>query len=311
MTLVEGLIEAASGETASVSTLLRKLKVIAARLGTVQLEEWVDHELAGYPSGAAVPDYRGPFEREVRGNLVGPFGSSMSSVPVPPSGFPKEMRDGWLLFKHEFREPIAEIETLSRSSETLQVPWPADAIAYTNRLLETGEAQLYPGMGLIVAWKPVMPAQLASIVDSVRTRVLGLALELEAVQPDAGRHGVELTDNQQLTQMVTNVYGGNVAIGSTGVAQQSVVVPSTGDLAALRAALLAAGIAEDHIGVLEQALEEDREAGEGEAGRAMGPRVQAWLAKVATQGGSAAGKGAAGAAGGLALKALAGYFGLL
>jgi hypothetical protein len=310
VTPLEELIETASGEAASVSTLLRKLKVIAARLGTVQLEEWVDHELSGYPSGAAVPDYRGPFEREVRGNFVGPFGSSMTSVPVPPSGFPREMRDGWL-FKHEFREPIAEIETLSRSSETLQVPWPADMITYTNRLLETGEARLYPRMGLIVAWKPVMPTQLASIVDSVRTRVLGLALELEAVQPDAGRHGVELTDNQQLRQMVTNVYGGNVAIGSTGVAQQSVVVPSTGDLAALRAALLAAGIAEGHISVLEQALKEDREAGEGEPGRAMGPRVQAWLAKVATQGGSAAGKGAAGAAGGLALKALAGYFGLL
>lgn len=310
MTPLEDLIEAASGETVSVSMLLRKVKVIAARLGTGQLEEWVDYELSGYPAAAAVPDYRGPFKREVRGNFVGPFGSSMTSVPVPPSGLPKELRDGWL-FKHEFREPIAEIETLSHSSESLQVPWPADAITYTNRLLETGEAQLYPGMGLVVAWKPVMPTQLASIGDAVRTRVLSLALDLETVLPDAGRVGVELTDNQQLTQMVTNVYGGNVAIGSTGVTQQSLDIPSMGDLAALRSTLLAAGIREDDIIVLEQAIEEDREAGEGELGNAMGSRVQAWLAKVAAQGASAAGKGAAGAAGGLALKALAGYFGLL
>ena len=234
----------------------------------------------------------------------------MTSVPVPPSGLPKELRNGWL-FKHEFREPVAEIETMSRSSEPLQVPWPGDAITYTNRLLETGEAQLYPGMGLLLAWKPVMPAQLASIVDGVRTRVLSLALDLETVLPDAGSIGVELTDSQQLTQMVTNVYGGNVAIGGTGVAQQSLVIPSMGDLAALRSALVAAGIPEEEIVGLEEAIVEDREAGEGKLGNAMGSRVQAWLAKVAAQGASAAGKAAAGAAGGLALKALAGYFGLL
>jgi hypothetical protein len=133
---------------------------------------------------------------------------------------------------------------------------------------------LYPGMGLLMAWKPIMPTQLASIVDAVRTRVLDLALHLETILPDAGRAGVELVDSVQLTQMVTNVYGGNVARGNTGVTQQSLVVPSMGDLAALRSALLAAGISQDDIVVLERAIEEDRKAGEGEPGKAMGSRVQ-------------------------------------
>jgi hypothetical protein len=58
MTPLTELVDAASGDAVPVSTLLRKVKVIASRLKVGELESWVDHELAGYPPDAELPEYR-------------------------------------------------------------------------------------------------------------------------------------------------------------------------------------------------------------------------------------------------------------
>jgi len=52
------------------------MKVLAARLKTVPLADWVEHELGGYGKDAPLPGYRGPFPAEARGSFSGPFGSS-------------------------------------------------------------------------------------------------------------------------------------------------------------------------------------------------------------------------------------------
>ena len=122
------LVDGASSESAAVSTLLRKVKVLASRLGNLALEEWVDHELTGYPPSAELPTYRGPFGAEVVGHFGGPAGSGLSNAPIPPSSFPHELRDGYL-FKLEFRQPVAELERLSLATVSLRSDWPADAIA--------------------------------------------------------------------------------------------------------------------------------------------------------------------------------------
>src|SRR5437763_12373438 len=106
MTLLSELVDGASG-TAPVASLLRKVKVLAARLGVDQLDEWVEHELMGYPDDAALPSYRGPFRTEVLGHFSGPLGSGYQNAPIAPICFPQEFRDG-LRFNIEFRQAIAE-----------------------------------------------------------------------------------------------------------------------------------------------------------------------------------------------------------
>jgi len=49
--LVEELQRDALNANAKVSDLLRKAKAIAVKLELPELEEWVEHELNGYPEG--------------------------------------------------------------------------------------------------------------------------------------------------------------------------------------------------------------------------------------------------------------------
>src|SRR6185312_11890302 len=43
---------------ADVVSVLRKCKILAARLSSSELTHWVDSELNGYPESDAVPEYR-------------------------------------------------------------------------------------------------------------------------------------------------------------------------------------------------------------------------------------------------------------
>jgi hypothetical protein len=108
MSVISDLIDAASGDVSPVATLLRKVKVVAARLHTGQLEQWVQHELMGYPSEVPLPEYRGPFAVEAAGHFAGPFQSGLRNAPIPSIGFPAEQRGA--LFTMAFRQPIAELE---------------------------------------------------------------------------------------------------------------------------------------------------------------------------------------------------------
>ena len=45
-------------EGSKLGPILLKLRFLAARLGSDVLEEWVKHELDGYPFDTPVPDYR-------------------------------------------------------------------------------------------------------------------------------------------------------------------------------------------------------------------------------------------------------------
>ena len=48
----------ASTDTTSVRQLLRRMKIAASKLKLGELEEWVEHELGGYPDDAQLPSYR-------------------------------------------------------------------------------------------------------------------------------------------------------------------------------------------------------------------------------------------------------------
>lgn len=307
MTFLQQLIEDASGDQVPVSTLLRKVKVVAKRLGNVSLEAWVDHELTGYPEGAELPDYRASRPAEVLGDFAGPFQSGMKNAPIPAALFPEEYRDG-PLFTLSFKEPISKLQEFAASKTTLNGTWPADAVAVTNRWIQDGEVALYGGMGLLSAWKPIPAAEFGVIVDTVRTRILDLALSLEDVAPDAGEPDAD-TDPATIEPLVVNVYGGNVAVNSSDFTQ-NITMPAVGDVNALFAVLDTIGISAEEQEALREAILLDEEAGEGRPQQSIGSRVRAWASTVALKASTSAGKGAATAAGGLAAKAVASYYGV-
>src|SRR5438552_793602 len=90
--LLRGIQEGATSDAMSVSELLRRCQVFAARARVQELGDWVKHELNGYPADAELPEYR-IFHGRATGHFMGPYQSGYKNVPLPVSNLPDDRRD--------------------------------------------------------------------------------------------------------------------------------------------------------------------------------------------------------------------------
>jgi hypothetical protein len=275
MTLLREIQAAAVDSTVHLPDLLRKCKILAARLGSPEFKAWVDHELNGYPGADTVPPYR-VLRLQSYGSFVGAFGRRASNMPIPPSCIPKEHRH--LVTAHQVVGPISELTELLRADGTdgFRVNWHGDLIA-------AFATNIYEDMNCISAWKEVSRGSIAAIVDTVRTRVLNFVLEIEMAAPDAGEaplNSQPVPPPQVLqifnTQVAAEV--GNLAIGGQGVQQAAEMTVKKGDVGSLREALRNLRLSKEDIAGLEAAIKEDAVAVETKP--KMGPKVNGWLGSM-------------------------------
>ena len=98
-------------------TALKRAKVLLIELGNEKLLEWVNCEIAGYPSDAELPEYR-----VVQGNLMGSyFKGSMANhmkwnnVSLPLGKMPDEIRDR--ILNVSFHEGVDALKKLLESAD--------------------------------------------------------------------------------------------------------------------------------------------------------------------------------------------------
>lgn len=113
-------IQAALIDGQPIGPILLKLRLLASRLGSDVLEEWVKHESEGYPPGVSLPDYRKVGVSYV-GTFSGAFGSGIENAPIPPYLIEKFAGKGWN--DYEIRQSVSSIDELlsSGNSGTLQI----------------------------------------------------------------------------------------------------------------------------------------------------------------------------------------------
>lgn len=155
------------------------------------------------------------------------------------------------LFEMSFRQPIAELESLTapeREGE-LGVPWPAFAISRWNELIGEGRATHIDGMGLFSVQTMLPREAVIRVLDAVRTESLQLALDPQDASDAAGEPGGPTVADPQVQRAVnnfiTNVYGGTPNIAQGGVVDQRVV--QVGDIASLSNAARALGLEDDDL----------------------------------------------------------------
>jgi len=159
--LVEAIQNDALNPNVSVSTLLRKVKLAAAKLQLPAVEEWVESELNGYIG--QVPEYR-RLKGEPRA-----FNPYRGWIPI--GGDPKTVR---MISKASTNQSIAAIEDLVASTEDggyLHQALPPEVVNALNRSMEFG------GFGQMSVM--IGRAEMAGILDIVRNKVLDWAIELE------------------------------------------------------------------------------------------------------------------------------------
>lgn len=185
-TLVEQLQADSTNPAVLVSTLLRKVKLTAAKLRLGSVADWVQCELAGYTG--EVPEYRFLYGRP---RVHNPFHGW-----IPITTDPKFSR---IISRWRMLQPISELENLiSRDEGPLFMPYPPEIIQTINSMADVPLAQ----MGLFFD-----RSALVGIIDSVRNAVLDWSLELENV-------GILGTDVSFSADELRKASGVSVHIGS-------------------------------------------------------------------------------------------------
>lgn len=155
--LVEELQRDALDATVSVSMLLRKVRLAAAKLNLPSVEAWVETELNGYTGN--VPPYR---ILRGRPRALNPI---RGWIPIQATA-------EWhaVLGVTKTGQPIGEMEHILSREGTIHIPIDRDMIDLVNQNMHVPFAEMSVFVGR---------AEIAGILDRVRTMVLDWAIALE------------------------------------------------------------------------------------------------------------------------------------
>ena len=254
----------------SVSRLLRLCLQLAARLKHEPLKIWVLRELNGYPDADTIPDYRVCHTRSM-GYFADQF--TQLNLQIPGNLMPEPLKTRFSFARMD--QSISQYEELlqGKSTGTFQLPWPQElALHYGPKVSPIQCLQI---------WQELPRSAVAALVDTVRTRVLSMVLDIEIENPMAGElpsSALPISEDKVAHIFNTNIYGGqvgNVAAGSSGVTQQVGDQVVAGDLVSLKKYLSSIGVTEPENAALVAALEEDQVSGAG-----LGARVSEWLSNL-------------------------------
>jgi hypothetical protein len=178
MSLLEEIQAAAVDGNSDLGTILRKCKLLASRLGSQPLEDWLLWESNGYPDDVPVPDYR-KWPLQLKGQFAG-YLRTVMSAPIPLVMLPENVRSKYE--DYECRQSIAGIEATladaNSGSGTLSVS--------TSDLAVMLGDNVYENYNCIKAWAEFGKGHLFELLNAVRNRILDFALAIWKQDPTAG-----------------------------------------------------------------------------------------------------------------------------
>jgi hypothetical protein len=201
--LVDELVHLAQDENTSLLELLRRTRVIAAKLKIPELEAWVKKETAGYTGPRAeIPNYRRiPCE--------------LKAINVARGWIPVILGDQGEVAEHFatffMAQSVAEIDALLKSGN-------GTAMSSVDPEEHAMLATLLPQLGRTQVARVFGKASLNGVLEAIRDRVLEAALELDA--KGVSGEGLSFTAEEMAkaaavtTSIVNNIYGHNANIAS-------------------------------------------------------------------------------------------------
>jgi hypothetical protein len=267
--LLVKIIDLATDIDKPLSVLLRLCVVLGDELKNESLKTWANDELNGYSELDKLPAYRIVIAG-AKGHFNTGYAFPMVTRPIAAGALKKPHRE----FAETVRllEPVSAYENILRSSSdrnSLVYQWSATLVVLYQETLIDGHV-------LIDAWQEVPFSVIAGVLDTIRTRVLNVALAIkrEIGESDADLKQIEHNSEQadKVNHIVINhIYGGTVNVGhQQTISTQNIAV---GNWQELTKALLAVGIQEHDIGELSRAIDHD--------GKKLGSQVKGWIARNA------------------------------
>ena len=273
MSLLYEIQESVVQADTDIGPILLKLRLLAARLGSVPLEEWVRYESERYPSDIDVPSYR-IIGVSYRGTFSGPFGSGIKNAPVPSYLIEKFAGKNWT--RYQVRESIAAIDELLASSSDRGASLEINA----SNLILLLQGKIYLEYACNEIRGTVSRSAFAEIRHSVKNRILELTIQIERSVPEAAKitfgspTSDEKLNSEEINKISSQVIYGNVTNMTTGDGAQFVLSVGRGDSDALIQFLVNSGIPEADAKEISEIFATEEPSGSDEP---FGSRAKAWL----------------------------------
>jgi len=288
MDLLEQIQSEAAGSNTDLSSLLRKCRVLAQRVGSEELKSWTLDELEGYSNEELVPAYRVFDGVILTGNYSTKYAPKLKNVQFPRSSMPADLAEK--VFNVPFSQGVSQLQALAAKEDL--------ALAVSQEALKSiKHPQVANHLILVEATRHIDTTFISGILDTIRTRVLNFSLELDSYAGESGKPLAEL-EKEGVSQIFNTQVTGNVqniAVGHDNTILAAHV--EAGDKNSLIAALKELALEEDNILEITDVAENEG---------AMSEKVKSVIGKAAKASGSSVNKIATTVIG----KAVAAYFGV-
>ncbi|MEH6642012.1 hypothetical protein [Vreelandella glaciei] len=285
--------------------ILLKLRLLAARLGSDILGDWVKHEMSGYPADVELPDYR-VVGVSYMGTFSGPFNSGIKNAPIPSALVSKHAGEHWT--NHRVREGIAAIDDLVKGSQKSG----SLGLDCSNLILLL-QGKIYKDYACNDITGTISRSSLVQIQNEVKGRALELTIELEKSIPAAAEIILEpekggSIDGQVVSKIINQtIYGNYTEISNSGDSAQIGVQAIQGDSDALEKMLEQGGISGDSARELAEIVQAEEPTSTKEP---LGAKAKQWLLNNLKKAEDGTWKVGVSVATDVIKKAVMGYYGL-
>ena len=265
----------------SIASTLLKLRLLAAKLGSDELAEWIKYEAEGYPHDADIPTYR-VVSISFSGTFFGPFGSAYKNVPIPPVLIKEFAGEDWIISKRS--ESAAAVENMANQKNGMNLDF--------SNLMLLLRGKVYPGYEPAQVVGFISQTAFIEMANAIRNRLLEITIEIAKKIP--GAEGVELTSiiraPEETTQIFHQTIHGNMTnIQSTGADANIQVTINEHDLESLKTGLLRSGLSEEESEEVATLISEQEPSDQVNTG--LNDGIRKWLADRIASASDAAFKG--------------------
>ena len=251
----------------SIASTLLKLRLLAAKLGSDELAQWIRFEAEGYTQDADIPAYR-VLGISFSGTFHGPFGTGVKNAPIPSLLIKQIAGEEWTVYK--IRESAAAVEKMASETEGVHLD--------LSNLMIPLKGKIYPDYvpAQIVGY--VSHTALVETSNAIRNRLLEITIEIASKVPSV--EGVKLTsitrDPEVTTQVFHQIVHGNMTnIQSSGAEASIQITVAQHNINSLTDGLKKLGLSTEDTQELARLISEKEPTNNDEGGLNSG--VRKWL----------------------------------
>jgi hypothetical protein len=257
----------------SIGQTLLKIKFLANRLSSENLEEWVRYESGGYDNDIKIPDYR-VVGITYTGTLVG-YTNALHDVPIPNLLIEQHASEHWTTYK--IRESMSVIDdTILRSDK-----WTKYSIN-TGNLSLLLQDKIYKNHNLTHLNGSFGVSAFVKVQSTVRSKLLDLTMMLEKEVPKAADIAIGVkppiftnSDTEKVTQVTNQIFYGNVTNISHSSGNATInVANAEGDIGSFVGTLISRGVPESDAKELAAIVQAEKPQGQDAP---LGEKSEGWL----------------------------------